>query len=622
MKVNYKYSLTNKQATNNSLNLRQYEFDEHKHNTENNTIRPAKAVSFGGSAVSEATKIVNGIKNNAKISQKLSELSSKAGDTFIQNGPLNKVIDFVFDNEAAYNAIYSMLIAGILKPLLVLKTKDTDEKDKQMIATKNFLQAFLGSFLSFTISGKIIKKAVDITKSNRKLINISDDLKEIKVVDKTSQVAKELAEDVLKKEHSAFKDKIQLAKKAFKENQGTEKFTRAAKEFFKKIDFEPTEEAIKDKAEELVKTCEKHIDIFKKNPNFLKKLKENFQGINDKSTLSEAYDSFWKNIAGSPVAILKAKVASLLLPGVVAFIFAKKTLEMQQQKSERKNYAFSNTTLGASENFKNVQKQFENYLNKSSKQISFTGSASGILIDNIAKTIESASMSNFGEKAVNILAKTKKPSARMADIESALLTCYWVQNTARSKKIDPDQKLGLNIQSVLVTLVSSTCALALDTLLDGLIKKGENRYSAILQENISKLAQEIRQGKQVDNLKEAIKESCKKLNNPEGIAKAIIKKGININDTAQVKQIAEKLASTYGKKLSKFKSLTIFTLVVRFLVPVLMVKPAGKLKQKIKKNMEEKNKQIKEIKEDIKEEIKEIKEDIKEEAKEKKEKDD
>ena len=47
-----------------------------------------------------------------------------------------------------------------------------------------------------------------------------------------------------------------------------------------------------------------------------------------------------------------------------------------------------------------------------------------------------------------------------------------------------------------------------------------------------------------------------------------------------LKQIGE-LTTNYGKKLSKFKSLTIFTLVVRFLVPVLMVPFSGKLKKKI-----------------------------------------
>ena len=51
----------------------------------------------------------------------------------------------------------------------------------------------------------------------------------------------------------------------------------------------------------------------------------------------------------------------------------------------------------------------------------------------------------------------------MGDLESGLITTYWVVNTHNSKKIDPDQKLGLNVHTILVTLVSSTVAFIVDT---------------------------------------------------------------------------------------------------------------------------------------------------------------
>ena len=54
-----------------------------------------------------------------------------------------------------------------------------------------------------------------------------------------------------------------------------------------------------------------------------------------------------------------------------------------------------------------------------------------------------------------------------------------------------------------------------------------------------------------------------------------------IGNQDELKNAIKGLTKTYGKKLSKFKSLTIFTLVVRFLVPVLMVPFSGKLKKKI-----------------------------------------
>ena len=583
MKVYFKNSLTNKQATNKGLNSRQYEFDEHRIDIKKyNTTGPAKAISFSGSVISAAQSI--GADN--KI--------SKAGKIFLENKFLNRIINFVADNEAAYTAVYSMLIAGLLKPLLVLKTKDADEKDKQMIATKNFLQAFLGSFLSFTISGKIIKKAVDITKNNISLLEVSNNLK-INVKGKESKEVLELAEEILKKEGNTFKEKKEIIKNAVKENTGIRKIAAFFKTLFKKIEFIPTKEAIEQKAAELVETCKEHKKIFEKNPKLLKDILDKVTDKKSGTALNEAYDSLWKNFAGAPVAIAKAKIASLLLPTVVAFIFAKKSFEAQQNQNENRII----TPLTASSGFKDTKKEFDSYLNKKTP-IAFKGSISNNAIETLSKIIEHASVSNAGDKFVRGLTKLPKPSARMSDLESVLLTAWWVQNTSRSKKIAPDQKLGLNVQSILVTIVSSATAFLIDLLLDGLIEKGKKNYAQTIENNIKNLANEISQGKEISNLQEAIKESCKKLNDAENIAKTFLKNGADINNSQQVKEIAKKLAGSYGKKLSKFKSLTIFTLVVRFLVPVLMVKPAGKIKQKIKLYKEKKEQNIKKLQEETK----------------------
>ena len=50
----------------------------------------------------------------------------------------NKTVEFVYDNEVAYNAIYALLVAGVLKPMCVLNMPGSEDKDKQMVATKNF----------------------------------------------------------------------------------------------------------------------------------------------------------------------------------------------------------------------------------------------------------------------------------------------------------------------------------------------------------------------------------------------------------------------------------------------------------------------------------------------------
>ena len=603
MKVKYKYSPISKQTTN-KLKSRQYEFDEQKNIKQHIKTRPAEAVSFSGSAISEGQK-----------------LTGKIGEAFVQNRPLNKLIDFVYDNEAAYNAIYAMLIAGILKPLLVLKTKDTDEKDKQMIATKNFLQAFLGSFLSFTIGGNIVKKAVDIIKNNLKLLEIDENNK-ITVLKADSDKAKELAKEILKKQYKPSKERKGLLRKALEDNQGYKKITEYIKALFKKIEYEPSENLIKNKAKELVDTCKNHVEIFNKNPNFVKNLIDKTKNGKSGTTLYEAFESLWKNSTGWITAIMKAKISSLLLPATVAFIFAKKNRE-KQQALEKENLSKNYSTLITSQQFQKDKEYFSAILNKNSNNttnVAFTGNVTDNIAKGLSKGIEKLSMTNFGENSVKLLSKAKKPSARMADIESILLTSYWVQNTLRSKKIDPDQKLGLNIQTVLVTAVSSSAAFIIDWLLDGLINKGKTKYSLEIQNNIKQLVNN-NQGKEIPDLSNAIKESCRKLNNPEGIAKEFVKKGINNITDEEIKTLADKLASGYGKKLSKFKSLTIFTLVVRFLVPVLMVKPAGKIKQKIKKMQQEKEQQKINISKNEKaEELKEKAEELKEKAEELKEK--
>ncbi len=620
MKVNYEYSLINKQTTNKSLNSRQYEFDEHKNNLKNNTTRPAQAISFSGSIVSSGQKAMNDLGNKIKglkLSETIQGYTNKLGDNIVENKFFSNLVDFVYDNEVAYNAVYSLLIAGVLKPALILKTKEADEKDKQIIATKNFLQAFIGSFLSYTIGGTIIKKAVDVINNNLTLLKFDKDTNSLKVMGKDSAKALEQAEKVLKKAYKMpFSKRKALIKSSVDNAQGINKIGAFFKALSKKIDFEPTQEAIKQKAAELVETCENHKSIFEKNPNFVKTL----IGKTDESkTINGAYKTMWKNSTGWITSIMKAKISSLLLPGVMAFIFAKRNLEIQREKEEKEKQE-ALKYLHSRNEYKDPIEKFKSYLNKEqNNQIAFKGSAANVVIDNLAKGIETISMSSFGEKSVEILAKLPKPTARMNDIESGLLTTWWVQNTIRSKKIDPDQKLGLNVQTILVTLIASASAFIIDALLDGLLDKGEKKYAQILEEKIKNVAKEISNNPSA-NLEQLIKESCKKLSGAEEIAKKIIKSNADITNSAAIKKIAETLAKNYKGKLGKFKSLTIFTFVVRFLVPVLTVKPAGKLKQKIKEYMKERREKL-ENKEKENKELEESK-DVKKLFEAKKEKDD
>ena len=98
--------IINKSKRNNAAHLLNLNnsIDKLKDNNQNNinTHRPAQALSFGGSIASK-------------------------GSWFIKSGFINGLTEFVNKNEAAYNAIYSLIVAGMLKPFFVLRTKGAEE---------------------------------------------------------------------------------------------------------------------------------------------------------------------------------------------------------------------------------------------------------------------------------------------------------------------------------------------------------------------------------------------------------------------------------------------------------------------------------------------------------------
>ncbi len=650
-----------KKALNNKL-LSKQGFYEQNLETKNNTTRPTQAVSFGGSAVSMAQS------SGEKISHKL--------------------INFVYENEAAYTAIYSLIFAGILKPMCVLRMPGSEDKDKQIVATKNFLQAFIGSFLSLTVGGGFVKKAIDVVTNNLDLIKENKTKTGYEVLSMANKDdAKKISNMALaslKKEKTGFKTKYRFIKDqgvsapsaiwqalTKKGIAGTEKPKGFDPD--KQIFINITDSDIKSKAKELIKTAREHLPIFNnpKHVSFIKELKENgneklllqrkkelldlvaggkaskeaisencnsflktildntvtgekgniksaFEkvtaALNDKKgfsdalntffdfakdkraseTLMDTYKSTWKQSTGWITAISKAKVSSILLPTVMAVLFAKRNAQKAQKEQERKNTSL----LQHSKTFNEEKNTFKAFANNT-KQPSFTGG----FVDTLAKGVEKISTSGFGESIVKGMHKLPRPfnktSARMGDIESGIITAYWVQNTARSKKIDPDQKLGLNVHTVLVTLVSSACAFLIDTALDPVIGKCKKNYSKTLEDSAktalktvnpneaSKVLQEgcknlLGNSKAVKDLSEAIK--------GKQLGDLFNEAGEMLKDT-ELTHAIDDLVKTYGKKLTKFKSLTVFTAVVRFLVPVLMVPISGKLKQKIKEAKKEKEAQ-------------------------------
>ncbi len=589
------------------------------------------------------------------------------------------LVEFVNDNEAAYNSIYSLLVAGILKPMAVLAMPGSEEKDKQMVATKNFLQAFLGSFLSFTIGGGLVKKAMDNIKNNLKLITYNEQTSSLDVLSETSKTALEIAKQTLKKEKKSFTNKITAGVEKYKQSSNA---MTGLGNFFKtlggKIEYEPTMEEVLSKSKEIVTNIKNnHLAIYSKNPNFVALLKRNNLISKDvlghqvvgKTEIADAFESFWKNSTGSATAIAKAMLASALLPPVLKLLFAKKNKMRESEMMSKQPDMLKN-----SKSFIDKKANFKPFNNFKTTQndISFKGNLVNGAVACTTQLVEKGAMSALGEKCAKILSFAKKPSARMSDIESVLITAYWVQNTIRSKKIDPKQKFGFNLHTILVTIVSSACAFVLDWLLDGFKDKRRALYEEKI-ENIAKqveiqyphlasvnldlfekvgnkqamndvqlaqyaITEELNRllsdksyvQKLSANKDETVKSLVEYLNsisligkhNP--VDKDLVEKAINnlsiekelqenisqiagtfkgalFNEKGVVKELSKvflynketisenpeilknavkNLSKNYDKKMSKFKSLTIFTLVVRFLVPVFMVPVTGKLKKK------------------------------------------
>ena len=256
MKLNTTYSQNNPKLYNNNIHFKEQEkyttavYDnlEKKNDYKYNIKRPAQAISFGGSAVSMS-------------------------DKFIQNKFLNKVIGFVNENEAAYNAIFSLFVAGMLKPFVVLNMPGSEDKDKQIVATKNFLQAFLGSFFGITITGGIVKKSVDIINNNLELIDIDEATNKIKEVTLDNKNLGEVAEKLVVKEHTGLLARLKNAKDSFVSGNGIKKVGALFVNFLKAPSYTPTIDEIKAKKISVANSFNSmHKQIFQNNINFTRTL--------------------------------------------------------------------------------------------------------------------------------------------------------------------------------------------------------------------------------------------------------------------------------------------------------------------------------------------------------------
>ena len=146
---------------------------EHK-NTDKNLYknRPAKSVNFSGSASFDTQKIIKSalkelVEEGGKDFKGVKDAPQWAVN-FIKSDKVNHALKLVKDNEALFENIITIFLAGLLKPICVPARPGAEEEDKQMAATKNFVAAVTGFVLSSLILTPISKSVKKVTKNMSK----------------------------------------------------------------------------------------------------------------------------------------------------------------------------------------------------------------------------------------------------------------------------------------------------------------------------------------------------------------------------------------------------------------------------------------------------------------------
>ncbi len=144
-------------------------YDSHTANKSTVINRPAKSVNFSGSASlsTDTAEIVQ--KSLSKlIDEGVREYKSikkpgKLAYNIVNSKGFSKALLLVKENEAKFENLITIVLAGLLKPICVLAMPGAEEEDKQMAATKNFVAAVTGFVLSsiiLTPVSKGVKKVV------------------------------------------------------------------------------------------------------------------------------------------------------------------------------------------------------------------------------------------------------------------------------------------------------------------------------------------------------------------------------------------------------------------------------------------------------------------------------
>lgn len=139
-----------------------------------NNNRPAKSVNFGGSASLNTQKIIQGalndlIQDGAKDFKGIKKAPNWAVG-FLNSAWVVDKLKLVKDNEAKFENIITIFLAGLLKPICVLAMPGAEKEDKQVAATKNFVAAVTGFVLSTSVLTPVSKAVKKVTKDSASFV--------------------------------------------------------------------------------------------------------------------------------------------------------------------------------------------------------------------------------------------------------------------------------------------------------------------------------------------------------------------------------------------------------------------------------------------------------------------
>ncbi len=312
---------------------------------------------------------------------------------------------------------------------------------------------------------------------------------------------------------------------------------------------------------------------------YLKGDTEYIKKITKGGKLHECFDVFWKKGPDVVASIPKSMLTVALITPTLAFLFPNhkksqkgKPNKKQQQLNNLINQKISNDNLltfkGKQDNNVSFTGLKVNDAAQAIGKTSIVKQADEQLTEVIAKGIGKVSMLKPVKKITEGLTKFKKPAPLLSNLSSIVLTLSLLNNTAKSKTIEKERKPYLLLNTALVTIISSIASTIIDFCSDGFLESMKKAYMSeklgFNDKQIKKGLQQLSEIKEFGQVKDA---ACE------------------ILTSDNVKQL-----NRYMLGVNKLKSHTIFSFVVRFASPLLVVPLTTKVLDIFEKINKKKNK--------------------------------